>query len=37
MKNKTDNPKEGYPFSRFSFDERKTITLDTAYLMCSLY
>lgn len=29
MKNKTDNPKEGYPFSRFSFDERKTINLSS--------
>ena len=35
MEIQTDNPKEGYPFPCFSFDERKSITLNTAYIMCS--
>lgn len=35
MEIQTDNPKEGYPFSCFSFDERKSIALNTAYIMCS--
>ena len=35
MEIQTDNPKEGYPFPCFSFDERKSIALNTAYIMCS--
>ena len=35
MEIQTDNPKEGYPFPCFSFDEKKTIALNTAYVMSS--
>ena len=35
MEIQTDNPTEGYPFPRFSFDERNSIVLNTAYIMCS--
>ena len=35
MEIQTDNPKEGYPFPCFSFDERNSIALNTAYIMCS--
>lgn len=35
MEIQTDNPTEGYPFPCFSFDERNSIALNTAYLMCS--
>lgn len=35
MEIQTDNPTEGYPFPCFSFDERNSIVLDTAYIMCS--
>lgn len=35
MEIQTDNPKEGYPFPSFSFDERNSIALNTAYIMCS--
>ena len=35
MEIQTDNPTEGYPFPCFSFDERNSIALNTAYIMCS--
>lgn len=35
MEIQTDNPTEGYPFPCFSFDERNSIVLNTAYIMCS--
>ena len=35
MEIQTDNPKDGYPFPCFSFDERNSIALNTAYIMCS--
>lgn len=35
MEIQTDNPNEGYPFPCFSFDERNSIALNTAYIMCS--
>ena len=35
MEIQTDNPKEGYPFPCFSFDERNSVALNTAYIMCS--
>ena len=34
MEIQTDNPTEGYPFPCFSFDERNSIALNTAYIMC---
>ncbi len=35
MEIQTDNPKEGYPFPCFSYDEKGTVALNTAYIMCS--
>ena len=35
MEIQTDNPTEGYLFPCFSFDERNSIVLNTAYIMCS--
>ena len=35
MEIQTDNPTEGYPFPCFSFDERNSRALNTAYIMCS--
>ena len=35
MEIQTDNASEGYPFPCFSFDDRKCITLNTAYTMSS--
>ena len=35
MEIQTDNPKEGYPFPCFSYDEGNSIVLNTAYIMCS--
>lgn len=35
MEIQTDNPNKGYPFPCFSYDERKSIVLNTAYIMCS--
>lgn len=35
MEIQTDNPQEGYPFPCFSYDERNSIALNTAYIMCS--
>lgn len=33
MEIQTDNPNEGYPFPCYSFDENKTVVLNTAYIM----
>lgn len=35
MEIQTDNPNEGYPFPCFSYDDRDSIVLNTAYIMCS--
>ena len=35
MEIQTDNPNEGYPFPCFSYDNRNSIVLNTAYIMCS--
>ena len=35
MEIQTDNPKEGYPFPCFSFDNNKSVVLNTAYVMSS--
>lgn len=35
MEIQTDNASEGYPFPCFSFDNRKCVTLNTAYTMSS--
>ena len=35
MEIQTDNPKEGYPFPCFSYDEGNKIVLNTAYIMSS--
>lgn len=35
MEIQTDNPNEGYPFPCFSYDNRDSVTLNTAYIMCS--
>ena len=37
MEIQTDNPNEGYPFPCFSYDNRNSIALNTAYIMCSKY
>lgn len=31
----TDNKEEGYPFPCFSYDENKSVVLNTGYIMCS--
>ena len=35
MEIQTDNPNDGYPFPCFSYDNRNSIALNTAYIMCS--
>ena len=35
MEIQTDNPNEGYPFPCYSYDDKKCITLNTAYIMSS--
>ena len=35
MEIQTDNPDEGYPFPCFAYDNRYSIALNTAYIMCS--
>ena len=35
MEIQTDNPNEGYPFPCFSYDERCSVALNTAYIMSS--
>ena len=35
MEIQTDNPNEGYPFPCFSYDNRNSVALNTAYIMCS--
>ena len=35
MEIQTDNPKEGYPFPCFSYDENNSVVLNTAYIMTS--
>ena len=35
MEIQTDNPNEGYPFPCFSYDERNSVALNTAYIMSS--
>lgn len=35
MEIQTDNPKEGYPFPCYSYDDKKCIALNTAYIMSS--
>lgn len=35
MEIQTDNPKEGYPFPCFSYDDKGTVALNTAYIMSS--
>ena len=35
MEIQTDNPKEGYPFPCFSYDNNKSVVLNTAYVMSS--
>lgn len=35
MEIQTDNPREGYPFPCFSYDDRNSVALNTAYIMCS--
>ncbi len=36
MEIQTDNPKEGYPFPCFSYDEKKSVVANTAYIMTSI-
>ena len=35
MEIQTDNPEEGYPFPCYSFDEKRCVVLNTAYIMSS--
>lgn len=35
MEIQTNNPTEGYPFPCFSFDENRTVILNTGYILCS--
>lgn len=35
MEIQTDNPNEGYPFPCFSYDNNRTVVLNTGYIMCS--
>ena len=35
MEIQTDNLPDGYPFPCFSYDEKETVVLNTAYIMCS--
>ncbi len=35
MEIQTDNPEEGYPFPCYSFDDKRSVVLNTAYIMSS--
>lgn len=35
MEIQTDNPEEGYPFPCYSFDDKRCVVLNTAYIMSS--
>ena len=35
MEIQTDNPEEGYPFPCYSYDDKRSIVLNTAYIMSS--
>lgn len=35
MEIQTDNPDEGYPFPCYSYDEKRCVVLNTAYIMSS--
>ena len=35
MEIQTDNPEEGYPFPCYSYDDKKCVLLNTAYIMSS--
>ena len=35
MEIQTDNPEEGYPFPCYSYDDKKCVVLNTAYIMSS--
>ncbi len=35
MEIQTDNPEEGYPFPCYSYDDKRSVVLNTAYIMSS--